>query len=87
MGKFLQLATSFVGGFLVAFLKGWLLTLVMISCIPTVLVVGTMASNAIGGISTQEQSTHGEAGSVVEHTLGSIKTVCIRILNTEIANK
>lgn len=80
MGKFLQLSATFIGGFLVAFLRGWLLTLVMISCIPTVLIVGAAASNAIGDISTKERSTHGEAGSVVEQTLGSIKTVRIRLL-------
>ncbi|KAJ6328956.1 hypothetical protein OIU77_010603 [Salix suchowensis] len=34
VGKFIQLVSTFIGGFIIAFIKGWLLTLVMLSSIP-----------------------------------------------------
>ncbi|KAJ3670706.1 hypothetical protein LUZ60_008132 [Juncus effusus] len=75
VGKFLQLVATFIGGFVVAFVKGWLLSLVMLSCIPPVVIAGAAVSNVITKVSSRGQATYGEAGNVVEQTLGSIKTV------------
>ncbi|TVU41979.1 hypothetical protein EJB05_10368, partial [Eragrostis curvula] len=36
VSKFLQLVSNFIGGFIIAFIKGWLLSLVILSCIPPV---------------------------------------------------
>ncbi|KAH7536918.1 hypothetical protein FEM48_Zijuj03G0037300 [Ziziphus jujuba var. spinosa] len=75
VGKFLQLAATFLGGFIVAFAKGWLLTLVMLSSIPVLSISSVMMSKAISKMTTNRQSAVSEAATVVEQTIGSIRTV------------
>ncbi|TKW16228.1 hypothetical protein SEVIR_5G286300v4 [Setaria viridis] len=75
VGKFLQLTSNFIGGFIVAFVKGWLLSLVMLSCIPPVVIAGGVVSKVLSKISRKGQASYSDAGNVVEQTIGAIKTV------------
>ncbi|CAL5183689.1 unnamed protein product [Lathyrus oleraceus] len=75
VGKFTQLATSFFGGFVVAFIKGWRLALVLLACIPCVVVVGGVMSMLMAKMSTRGQAAYTEAGNVVDQTVGAIRTV------------
>ncbi|KAL5221229.1 hypothetical protein ABZP36_025942 [Zizania latifolia] len=75
VGKFLQLLATFVGGFVVAFVKGWLLSLVMLACIPPVVIAGGVVSKMLSKISSKGQASYSDAGNVVEQTIGAIKTV------------
>jgi ABC-type multidrug transport system fused ATPase/permease subunit len=75
VGKFLQLVATFIGGFVVAFVKGWLLSLVMLACIPPVVIAGGVVSKILTKISSKGQESYSDAGNVVEQTLGAIKTV------------
>ncbi|CAM0948557.1 unnamed protein product [Alopecurus aequalis] len=75
VGKFLQLVATFIGGFVVAFVKGWLLSLVMLACIPPVVVAGGAVAKVLSTISSKGQASYGDAGNVVEQTIGAIKTV------------
>ncbi|KAG8086290.1 hypothetical protein GUJ93_ZPchr0010g10585 [Zizania palustris] len=75
VGKFIQLTATFVGGFVVSFSKGWLLSCVMLSSIPPVLIAGATMSWVISNLSTQGQSKNNESGNVVEQTIGAIRTV------------
>ncbi|XP_024317106.1 ABC transporter B family member 4 isoform X3 [Brachypodium distachyon] len=75
VGKCVQLVATFVGGFIVAFYKGWFLSVVMLGCIPVVvLAVGAM-SKVLSKISNKGQTSYSDAGNVVEQTVGAIKTV------------
>lgn len=69
----------FVGGFVIAFIKGWLLTLVMLSSIPALVISGTILSTIIAKLSSNGQNAYSFAAAVVEETLGSIRTVGNRI--------
>ncbi|KAI3962396.1 hypothetical protein MKW92_020817 [Papaver armeniacum] len=75
VGKFIQQLATFVGGFIVAFLKGWLLTLVMLSTIPPLLISGAAMSIVIAKMASRGQTAYSQAGIVVEQTLGAIRTV------------
>ncbi|XP_062206605.1 ABC transporter B family member 4-like [Phragmites australis] len=75
VGKFLQLIATFIGGFVIAFVKGWLLSLVMLACIPPVVIAGAVVSKMLSKISSKGQASYSDAGNVVEQTLGAIKTV------------
>jgi ABC-type multidrug transport system fused ATPase/permease subunit len=75
VGKFLQLVATFIGGFVVAFVKGWLLSLVMLACISPVAIAGGVVSKILTKISSKGQESYSDAGDVVEQTLGAIKTV------------
>ncbi|KAG2591011.1 hypothetical protein PVAP13_5NG450640 [Panicum virgatum] len=75
VGKFQQLIATFIGGFVIAFVKGWLLSLVMLACIPPVAIVVGIVSKMFSRISSKRQTSYSDAGNVVEQTLGNIKTV------------
>ncbi|CAK9152838.1 unnamed protein product [Ilex paraguariensis] len=75
VGKFIQLVSTFLGGFAVAFIKGWLLTLVMLSSIPPLVIAGAIMSIFISKMSTVGQTAYAKAAIIVEQTIGSIKTV------------
>ncbi|EAY98909.1 hypothetical protein OsI_20864 [Oryza sativa Indica Group] len=75
VGKFLQLVTTFLGGFVLAFLKGWLLTLVMLSTIPPFIFAAGIVSKMLAKISNEGLASYSKAGDIVEQTVGSIRTV------------
>ncbi|XP_068660453.1 ABC transporter B family member 11-like [Aristolochia californica] len=75
VGKFIQLVATFFGGFIVAFVRGWLLTLVMLSAIPPLVISGAVMSILITKMASRGQTAYSEAGVVVEQTIGAIRTV------------
>ncbi|KAI6672601.1 hypothetical protein NL676_000507 [Syzygium grande] len=75
VGKFMQLVSTFIGGFIIAFTKGWQLTLVMLSIIPPLVVSGALMSLIIGKMASRGQSAYAKAANVVEQTIGSFRTV------------
>ncbi|KAK4741817.1 hypothetical protein SAY87_025405 [Trapa incisa] len=75
VGKFLQLVSTFLGGFIVAFIKGWLLTLVMLSSLPLFVVAGGAMSLVISKTASSGQRAYTKAANVVEQTISSIRTV------------
>ncbi|KAK9139050.1 hypothetical protein Scep_008731 [Stephania cephalantha] len=75
VGKFIQLFTTFVGGFVIAFIKGWLLTLVLLSSIPLLVICGAVFTMFLSKMTTRGQAAYAQAGSIVERTIGSIRTV------------
>jgi ATP-binding cassette subfamily B (MDR/TAP) protein 1 len=75
VGKFVQLVSTFIGGFVIAFIKGWLLTLVMLSSIPLLVASGAVMSLLISKMASAGQSAYANAANIVEQTIGSIRTV------------
>lgn len=80
VGKFIQLIATFLGGFVIAFIKGWLLTLVMLSSIPLLVAAGSAMALMISRMASRGQKAYAEAANVVEQTIGSIRTVCQMVL-------
>ncbi|KAJ6873227.1 hypothetical protein NC651_032180 [Populus alba x Populus x berolinensis] len=75
VGKFIQLVSTFIGGFIVAFVKGWLLTLVMLSSIPLLVIAGAGLAIIIARMASRGQTAYAKAATVVEQAIGSIRTV------------
>ncbi|KAF9592483.1 hypothetical protein IFM89_015054 [Coptis chinensis] len=75
VGKFIQLFSTFIGGFIIAFAKGWLLTLVMLTSIPPLAFCGALMTITISKMASRGQVAYSQAGIVVEQTIGSIRTV------------
>ncbi|CAK7348532.1 unnamed protein product [Dovyalis caffra] len=75
VGKFIQLVSTFFGGFVIAFVQGWLLALVMLSSIPLLVLAGGAMSIMISRKASSGQTAYAKAAIVVEQTLGSIRTV------------
>ncbi|KAL6493311.1 hypothetical protein OROGR_033070 [Orobanche gracilis] len=75
VGKFVQLMSTFFGGFIIAFTKGWLLTLVMLSSIPPLMISGGIMSHVVSRMASRGQNAHADAAVVVEQTIGAIRTI------------
>ncbi|CAN4082126.1 unnamed protein product [Withania somnifera] len=75
VGKFIQFLSTFVGGFLIAFIKGWLLSIVLVSCIPALVIAGGSMALIMSKMSSRGQVAYAQAGNVVEQTIGAIRTV------------
>ncbi|KAM0892578.1 hypothetical protein ACQ4PT_025659 [Festuca glaucescens] len=74
VGMCIQLLSTFFGGFIIAFVRGWLLALVMLSSIPPVVVAGAIMSRMMTNLSSRMQAKYGDVGDIVEQTIGAIRT-------------
>uniref|UniRef100_A0A0D3ESV3 MDR-like ABC transporter n=1 Tax=Oryza barthii TaxID=65489 RepID=A0A0D3ESV3_9ORYZ len=74
-GKLVELLSSFIGGFIIAFTRGWLLTLVMLTSLPLIAIAGAVSAQALTRVSSKRQTSYSDAGDTVEQTIGSIRTV------------
>ncbi|KAL1312835.1 hypothetical protein HN51_039417 [Arachis hypogaea] len=75
VGKFVQLIATFVGGYVISFVRGWLLTLVLLSALPILAIAGAALAITIEKMATIGQNAYAKAAHVVEQTIGSIRTV------------
>lgn len=78
VGKFIQLMSTFFGGFVIAFSKQWLLTLVMLSSIPPLMISGGVMSHMVSKMASRAQNAYASAAVVVEQTIGAIRMVRIQ---------
>ena len=74
-GKLVQLTSAFFGGFIIAFTKGWLLTLVMLTSLPLVAIAGAVSAQLLTRVSSKRLTSYSDAADTVEQTIGSIRTV------------
>ncbi|KAL5863140.1 hypothetical protein ACOSQ3_000654 [Xanthoceras sorbifolium] len=74
VGKFLQFISTFFGGFVIAFTTGWLLTLVLANSIPLIIIAGGVMVIVISKSVSRGQNAYAKAATVVEQTIGAIKT-------------
>jgi ABC-type multidrug transport system fused ATPase/permease subunit len=80
-GKLIQLSSAFFGGFIIAFTKGWLLTLVMLTSLPLIAIAGVVSAQFLTNISSKKLTSYGDAGDTVEQTIGAIRTVSSNYIN------
>ncbi|KAE8733144.1 ABC transporter B family member 12 [Hibiscus syriacus] len=75
VGSFIQQAAAFTGGFVIALLRGWLLTLVLLSSIPPLVISGAILHKLVGKFSFRGQASYSLSATVAERTISSIRTV------------
>ncbi|KAL6615846.1 hypothetical protein ACP70R_038116 [Stipagrostis hirtigluma subsp. patula] len=75
VGKYIQVLTTFFGGFIIGFIRGWMLALVVLACIPPSILSFATVSRMRAQISGKRQASYSDAGNVVEQTIGAIRTV------------
>nr|GEY05050.1 ABC transporter B family member 21-like [Tanacetum cinerariifolium] len=66
---------TFVGGFVIAFVNGWFLTLVMLSSIPLLVIAGGIMTVTIAKMAPHGKDAYAKASIVVEQIAGSIRMV------------
>ncbi|KAI5080031.1 hypothetical protein GOP47_0005510 [Adiantum capillus-veneris] len=74
-GNFLQYVGTFVGGFGVGFSLQWKLCLVLVALVPAIAFAGGLYAYTLTRLTTKSQETYGNAGAIVEQTIGQIRTV------------
>ncbi|KAH7681724.1 Xenobiotic-transporting ATPase protein [Dioscorea alata] len=74
VGKFVLLVSTFFGGFIIAFIRGWHLSLVLMSSTPLIVITAGILSVIMSRLLTKGRTEYVEAGNVVEQTIGAIRT-------------
>jgi len=67
--------STVLAGFLIGFLKGWQLALVLCGCIPFLILAGNIFATAMQKSVRRSSQAYAEAGAMAEQALGSIRTV------------
>ncbi|RXM28403.1 Multidrug resistance protein 1 [Acipenser ruthenus] len=71
----IQSVATFLAGFVVGFIEGWKLTLVILAISPVLGVAAALFSKVLTSFTSKEQVAYAKAGAVAEEVLSSIKTV------------
>ncbi|RXH99026.1 hypothetical protein DVH24_011351 [Malus domestica] len=75
VGKFIQLCSTFLGGFVIAFVKGWRLTVVLLATIPAIVIAGAIMAIIMSKMSSCGQSAYAEAGNIVASFTGEKQAI------------
>ncbi|EFJ23178.1 hypothetical protein SELMODRAFT_103646 [Selaginella moellendorffii] len=74
-GSFIRNATQFLGCYLVGFTQAWRLSLVVLPFTPLLIMPGMLYGKAVTRFEVRKKSAYSKAGSLVEQTVASIRTV------------
>ncbi|XP_062287117.1 bile salt export pump [Scomber scombrus] len=72
---FIERISTFVFGFMVGFIGGWKLTLVVIAVSPLIGIAAGLMAMAVARLTGQELKAYARAGAVADEVLSSIRTV------------
>ncbi|XP_029348794.1 bile salt export pump [Echeneis naucrates] len=72
---FIERVSTFVFGFMVGFIGGWKLTLVVIAVSPMIGIAAGLMATAVARLTGQELKAYAKAGAVADEVLSSIRTV------------
>ncbi|XP_038567410.1 ATP-binding cassette, sub-family B (MDR/TAP), member 4 isoform X1 [Micropterus salmoides] len=74
-GRLLQAYTTFVASFIIGFIRGWKLTLVILAVSPALGISAAVFSRVLATFTSKEQAAYARAGAVAEEVLSAIRTV------------
>ncbi|KAG0251782.1 Multidrug resistance protein 1 [Mortierella polycephala] len=75
VGLALSNFATFVAGFIIAFSRGWKLSLVLLSCVPLIGLCAAMMAKFTVASATKGQDSYSKAGAIAEQTFSSIRTI------------
>ncbi|KAJ1973265.1 hypothetical protein H4R35_004208, partial [Dimargaris xerosporica] len=75
LAQVIQHTITFVAGFIVAFVKGWKLALVLLAAFPLIAIAGGLMSMMVASGSKEGLSKYGAAGAIAEEVVSGIRTV------------
>lgn len=75
VGMFFQAVATFFAGFIVGFIRGWKLTLVVMAISPVLGLSTAVWAKILSTFSDKELAAYAKAGAVAEEALGAIRTV------------
>eukprot|EP00644_Phytophthora_capsici_P007535 jgi/Phyca11/546556/estExt2_Genewise1Plus.C_PHYCAscaffold_210421 len=75
MSDLLHFTSTIVSGIVIAMVKGWELTLILMAVVPFVTVSGILAKKVIVAASNRSINSYAQAGAVAQESLSNIRTV------------
>ncbi|CAF2682116.1 unnamed protein product [Rotaria sp. Silwood2] len=75
LGSASQFIAAFFTGLILGFVKGWKLTLVILSMAPLLFISAVLFSKLASGLTAMELKAYGKAGAIAEEVFSSIRTV------------
>uniref|UniRef100_A0A3B4BAP2 Uncharacterized protein n=1 Tax=Periophthalmus magnuspinnatus TaxID=409849 RepID=A0A3B4BAP2_9GOBI len=75
VGLLIQAFTTFIASFIIGFVKGWKMTLVILAVSPVLGVAAGLFSKVLTTFTSKEQTAYAKAGAVAEEVLSAIRTV------------
>jgi ATP-binding cassette subfamily B (MDR/TAP) protein 1 len=75
LAQVIQQVSCFIAGLIIAFVKGWELTLVILACLPLLFVLAAAMMLSVGDATALEQKNDGDAGTIASEAIGGIRTV------------
>lgn len=75
IGNLLQFNAGALAGFIIGFIYGWKLTLVILAVSPLLVIAGFFMTKLLTSFTAQEQSDYAQAAAVAEQAISSIRTV------------
>ncbi|KAK4517720.1 uncharacterized protein ATC70_001062 [Mucor velutinosus] len=85
-GLLVMCISQFITGFIVAFIKGWRLAVVILATVPIMAAAGGLMGYFITKYTTRAQDSYADAGSVVEQVFSGIRTVYSFSLQTRFSH-
>ncbi|ORY32772.1 P-loop containing nucleoside triphosphate hydrolase protein [Rhizoclosmatium globosum] len=86
-GLCIQCVAQFVAGFVISFVKGPTLALVLLAAVPLMAGVGIVMFGLLTKLTAQGQNAYAEAGAVAEQVISGIRTVYSFSLQSRFADK
>ncbi|XP_031271465.1 ABC transporter B family member 11-like [Pistacia vera] len=75
VGKLIELGSTYISGFVIAFIKGWLLTFVLLSSVPPLFITGAVMNTVMAKMASRGQAAYSVSATVSQQTIGAIRTV------------
>ncbi|KAI8915518.1 P-loop containing nucleoside triphosphate hydrolase protein [Powellomyces hirtus] len=75
VGLILQFVCTFISGFVIAYIKGWRLALVLTGCLPLLVGAAIIMTQALAAGSKSGNTAYAAAGGVAQQVLSGIRTV------------
>ncbi|PVU93215.1 hypothetical protein BB559_003386, partial [Furculomyces boomerangus] len=70
-----QYLTTFVGGFVIAFVRGYKMALVIVSLVPLIGLIATIMGKNVSKLTKQVQDHYAKSGAIANEVLSSMRTV------------
>jgi len=75
VGVFLQHMSTFACGYVIAFVRGWDMTLVMLACLPFLGLAGAALATAVTRLQALQTAAYTAAGEVAAEAISQVRTV------------
>ncbi|GFR42553.1 hypothetical protein Agub_g3460 [Astrephomene gubernaculifera] len=75
LGAFIHHLSTFITGFIIGFVKGWEMTLVMLGCMPFLAIIGGLLAKGTQMANSASAKEYAQASAIAQQSIAQIRTV------------